>query len=319
MTYGALCVTGSHASAKPIDLAPRFAVNETVYYVTSSTIRHHVRVELADVDETILVRTESGMSITPVEVDTNGAATLSWVLHYFAIETDKALPGISEMLDYDSRKPGATASPLAPMFGAIVDKPVTVRVDASGRVVEFVGLADPVGADPLDALARSFFSREAFEQLPVLVTAGAPRPAKVRSKWSRTTAVPMPLGAGTLDMAQEFTFPRIKPRQSTAVILMKGSISKSAAGGGSTGGAPGATLTVDRGQMEGAYTWNFTTGILESAETALDLTTTLSSILGPMRLRQEMSSVTKSVRLPKRIEEPAERPSGEKSGGPQGR
>ncbi len=287
-----VCTLGAPAIAKPIDLSPKFKVGATVRYVSKSTIKHRVKVELADIDETVLVRTETGMSLTAADVGSNGHATVTWVLHYIAIETDGALPGIAERLDYDSRRSNAAASPVAPMFAAIIEQPVSVRVDSTGRVVDFQGLPKPAGAGPLDALARGFFSRGAFEQLPLFATAGAPVPAKIRTKWSKTTTVPMPLGVGSLEMVQEFAFPRIKPRQSTASIVMKGIIRKG------TGATPGTALVVDGGNVQGHYTWDFEAGRLESAETQLDLSTTLSSAFGPMVLKQEMSSTIRRVPTP---------------------
>ena len=281
-------------AAARVELAPRFRTDDETHYISRSVVNHKVQVDEAGVAESVVVRTEAAMTLTVTDVDSKGSAELVWQLRYVALSTDGAVPGIEEALDYDSRDPARTGSPLAPMFSRLIERPVTIRVDASGRVLDFQGV-DTVGlAGPLGALAQGFFSRQAFEQLPLFVTSGAPSPARARTKWSKSTRVEMPLGVGSLVMDQDFTVKRIDARRKTAAIEMKGVIAKGTGTGPGAGGVgpvnPAQALTVDDGTVAGEYHWDFAAGRLESAETQLELATTLDTPLGRMKLRQDMTS-----------------------------
>ena len=296
-------LAGPTVAARAIDLTPRFETGAEVHYVSRSLIHHYVRVESADVAEKVEVRTEAGMTFKVANVDSNGSATIEWTLRYVAITAEGAIPGIDGLLDYDSREPDRTTSPLAPLLSRLVERPVTVRVDAAGRVIDFQGVATTGGlVGPLGALARGFFSKQAFEQLPLLITSGAPTPVRVRSKWSRKTAVDMPLGVGSLVMDQQLKLKRIDARRRTAAIEMTGTLSKGPAAGPA---GLGSALAVDDGTVSGEFIWDFASGQLVSAETQLKLKTTLDTPLGRMKLEQDMScyvkrSTPKEFALPKR-------------------
>ena len=282
------------AAAANVELAPRFRTGDETHYISRSVINHEVQVDDAGVAESVVVRTEAAMTLTVTDVDSNGSADLVWQLRYLALSTDGAIPGIEEMLDYDSRDPAKAGSPLAPLFSRLIGRPATVRVDALGRVLDFQGVETAGLIGPLGALARGFFSRQAFEQLPLFVTSGAPSPARRRTTWSKATSVDMPLGAGSLVMDQNFTVKRINARRKTAVIEMKGVVTKGTGTGSGAGGAvplsPAQALTVDDGAVAGEFVWDFGAGRLESAETQLKLETALDTPLGRMKLKQGMTS-----------------------------
>ena len=291
-------LVGPTALAAPFDLAPKFKPDTEVYYITNSVIRHEVAVPDAGVSQQVTVRTESGMSLRVTAVADDGSAELQWRLCYMALKTDGEIPGISEMLDYDSRQSGSS-SPLAPVFARLLERPVTIRVDPTGRVIDFVGLTAGAGGwgrlvDPLGSLADSFFSRETFEQLPLFVTAGAPCPARVRAAWPRKTSIALPLGVGTLVMEQKFEFRRVNARQQTAELAMKGTLTKGASSGGASSLLSlGDAFVVESGTVGGQYVWDYDAGQLSSAETSLDLTSRLDSPLGRMQLRQNMTSAVR--------------------------
>ena len=272
---------------KPIDLAPKFVPGTTVRYVSEGLTQLHMRVDLLDLDETHLVRKETGMSLTTVAVDSNGATEVAWVLHYVAIQSEGAIPGIAERLDYDSRNPQATRSPLASLFASLLEKPITLRLDPAGRVQSVTGLANEPTVGLLDALARDFISPAAIAQLPMFVTVPAPRPAKVRSTWTESIPLAMPLGAGAVTLDQTFTFERMSPRRKTAQISMQGDASAGVPSGS------GGTVDVRQSVARGAFVWDFAAGNLQEAETHLELETAFNSVLGPMELTQ---SLTTSVR-----------------------
>jgi len=305
---------GSPAASRSVDLAPKLEVGAEFHYVSRSLINHEMQVDAADVADKIVVRTESGMVLTVTDVGSNGSVGIAWQLRYVAISADGPIPGIGEMLDYDSRDPGQGSSPLAPMFSRLVGSPVTVRVDAQARVIDFKGLNTAGLVGPLGALARGFFSREAFEQLPLFVTRGAPSPARLRSKWSGKTTMDMPLGVGSLVMQQDFVVKRISARNRKATIEVKGTVTKGAAKGSSgLGLVPSSlvgTLVVDNGTITGEYIWDFAAGRLFSAETQLKLETTLDTPLGRMGLKQDMSCSVKwsAPRTPRPTGKPRRRP-----------
>jgi len=281
-------------TAGGIDLRPKFERGSTVHYTSRSTIRHEVHVPEADIAVEINLRIETGMTLTVREAGSQDVAEVEWRLDYVVLLADGAIPGIDGLLDYDSRDPGRTKSPLAALFDRIVGHPVTLRVDPSGTVLEFRGLDAGTGTDIPSVLARGFFSKQAFEQLPLFVTGGAPTPAKVRATWSRATTLDMPLGVGALEMAEDFKFVRLQPLGKTALLQMTGRITKSTAQAGAAGGLlPGVAagaLTVNSGTLAGQYTWDYPLGQLVSAETTLKLETSLQTPLGRMQLVQDMTS-----------------------------
>ncbi len=295
----AVALAASAAGAKPIDLAPHFETGAVTCYLSRSVIDHRVEVELADVDEQVRVTTEAGMSLRVVDVASNGAADLEWTLHHVAIATDRPLPGLDAKLDYDSRVAGTASSPLAALFAPLLAKPMAVTVDADGKVMRF---AAPDAGDPLNPLAtlvRSMFSAPAFEQLPLFITAGAPRPAPFRSEWTSRASVELPLSVGSLELEQRFRFERISPRRRLARIRMTGKITQAAphprAGGGVAALAPQSLLTVEDGKIQGVYQWDYAGGRIASAESTIELTSTLNSVLGPMKLTQESMTALETV------------------------
>ena len=132
-------LVASPTLAGEIDLAPRFEFGAKVHYISHSVIEHDIRIEPATTADKMSVRTESGMTFEVTRVEPDGSATIEWTLRYMSISATGMIPGIGEMLDYDSRKAQTSSSPLAPMFAGLVNKPVTVRIDALGNVVDFKG------------------------------------------------------------------------------------------------------------------------------------------------------------------------------------
>ena len=130
----------SQARAAQIDLRPRFRPGAEAHYISRSIIDHEVRVHEAQIDERIKVQTESGMTLTVKEVRDDGSALVTWRIRYIALTSDAAVPGIDGALDYDSRDPGKAASPLAPLLSRLIEQPVTVRVDATGKVTDYQGI-----------------------------------------------------------------------------------------------------------------------------------------------------------------------------------
>lgn len=297
----AVLAAAPHLSAKPIDLSPKFTAGDETHYVSRSRIRHVVRVDLTGVDETTDVETESGMTLAVMAVDASGVASLEWRLRYVMLTTDGAVPGIDRLLDYDSRDPGAAASPLAPLFAGLIERPVTLRMDRVGTIIDFQGPGSAGLTGPLAGLTRSFFSRQAFEQLPLFVTAQAPIPAPFRSTWTTRTRLDMPLGVGALEMDQRFKFVRISPLRKTASIQMSGTITKASAkapgGLGSLPLLPGTALAVEDGSVAGQYTWDFEAGRLVAAESTCELKTALDTPVGRMQLEQKMTTFVTSTTL----------------------
>ncbi len=284
------------APAADYNLAPRYERGTEVHYISRSTIDHRVQADAAGINERVNVRTEAGMSFAVTEVNTNGNAELRWTLHYLALTANTAVPGIPEMLDYDSRKPDASQSPLASLFARLLERPVTLRVDPAGRVLEFRGFDSGPSSgglkgmtNPLDSLAATFFTREAFEQLPLFITAQAPTPARPGAKWDRTMTIAMPLGVGSLVMEQQFEFKRANRRSKTANIEMTGTVSKTNAPG-AMGSMLGGALNVDQGTMSGQFAWDLMAGQVSSAETQMKMQTSLNSPLGRLQLTQDMTS-----------------------------
>ncbi len=260
-----------------------------------------------DIDEKASIHTTSEMIIIVDNVNSNGQIAFTWTLNHVAITVDGKIPGIEGKIDYDSRRSKPGDSRISSLFSRIANKPIKVVVDKSGKVVGFnlPGQSTVVNPDdPLASLVRGFASPQAFEQLPMFITSGAPVPAKVRSKWSRKTSLEMPSGVGSLVTDQNFNFSRIRPRQKLAFIKFDGLITKTDAPS-STASPPslaliGADLKVNKGTIKGELLWDFVTGQLDSAESEVTLETSLSSLLGQMELTQNMVSTVKRVQEHKR-------------------
>jgi len=134
--------------SEEVDLSPRFELGATYQYVSSSRIDHEIQIDSTAAPEETRVRTKAGMAFEVTRVEPDGSATIAWTLKYLSISADGMIPGIDGMLDYDSRRPDAGMSPLAPLFARFVDNPVAVRINAKGNVVDFQqvgagGLTDP--------------------------------------------------------------------------------------------------------------------------------------------------------------------------------
>ncbi len=290
---------GRTSSAEEVDLSPRFELGATYHYVSLSRIDHEIHIDSAQAPEEIRVRTKAGMAFEVTRVEPDGSATIAWTLKYLSISADGMFPGIDGMLDYDSRKSNAGTSPLAPLFAGFIDNPVAVGVDASGNVVDFQHVSSGGLINPLGSLLQSFMSKPAFEQLPLMVTSGAPNSAKRGTTWQRTTSVEMPWGSGAIAMTQSYKVKRFDPKRGTAVLDMRGTLTKAKSTTPPAAGNPPKStknaFDVNAGSTQGTYVWNHKAGRLQSAETQLTIKTKINTLLGPANLTQEMSSTVKYV------------------------
>jgi hypothetical protein len=282
----------SSAQAAGVNLAPRFEAGTVAYYVSESIIRHDVSADLLDSDETVTLKSDTGMSLRVAAVDSNGVAEVIWTQHYVAVTGNGTIPGIPSAVDYDSRLPASATSPLGFAFTHWVGKPITLRVDRDGNVLSFGGLPDIPANDPYAQLAKSFFSRAAFEQLPFLITVGAPNPANVRDTWTRKHQIDLPMGGMGLIIRREFRLDRLRPRRRSARLSMQGSITGAALAQGRVGGMPmpaGVPLAVESGAVAGRFEWDYANGRLLTGESRLDLVTHIETRVGKMTLGQHLT------------------------------
>jgi len=289
-------VTSANAGGKEISLRPEFVVGQVTEYRSRGTITHRASTEDMPQAEPVRITTESSMQVKVARLRPEGGAEIEWTLTYVVIKTTEAVPGIPIKLDYDSREPGSEQSPLAPMFAELVGRPITVVVDASGRVLS--ARNTPAGGPPgvLGELLGGFFSPEMFEQLPLFITAGAPSHARKNSKWNRTLRIPMPLGAGSIDFNAKHKLTKINRRENTALIAIDGDIAKGSAGGSSARPAPDRTMVIHDGEFTGSAIWDTGLGQLKSAESRMNFNLTLDTLLGRMDVRQEMISTVERTK-----------------------
>jgi len=275
-----------------VSLAPKFEAGTRHHYVSRSIVRHGIAAELLETKQEVTVRTESGMAIVVASVSSNGEAELEWTTHYMKLSTDGAIPGIDAALDYDSRVPAPSTSPLAPTFASIIGKPFHIRVSRSGDILSFETPQIYAGPDAVSQLAQSFFSKEAFAQLPLFVTLGAPAKVNYRDAWQRREEIAFPLGGTNLELLESFTCARRKPRRQSVRLNMTGTISAVSAGPQAVNGLDplqGAALTVESGTVKGEYEWDYAYGRLLAAESQLDLVTALNTRVGRMQLEQHLT------------------------------
>ncbi|MCH8878387.1 MAG: hypothetical protein IID34_00715 [Planctomycetes bacterium] len=292
-TVTAVLVVGAAeagAGGQGISLRPEFVVGQVTEYLSRGTITHQASTEDMPPSEPVRITTESGMQVKVARLRPEGGAEIEWTLRYVVIKTTEAVPGIPMKLDYDSREPGSAQSPLAPMFAELVGRPITIEVDASGRVLGSRNM--PVGGPQgvLGDLLGGFFSPEMFEQLPLFITAGAPSPAKKNSKWNRALRIPLPLGAGSIDFNTIHKLSKVNRRESTALIAIEGDIAKGAVSGATAQPAPDRTVVIHDGRFTGSAEWDTALGQLKSAESRMSLNLTLDTLLGRMNVQQEMIS-----------------------------
>ncbi len=289
---------GRTSSAQQVDLSPRFELGATYHYVSSSRIENEIQIDSAQAPEKIRVRTKAGMAFKVMRVEPDGSATIAWTLKYLSISADGMIPGVDGMLDYDSRTDAGT-SLLAPLFAGFIDNPVSVRVDAKGNVVDFQHVGSGGSINPLGSLLQGLMSKQAFEQLPLMATSGAPNFAKRGTTWQRTTSVEMPWGSGAIAMTQIFKVKRFDPRRGTTVLQMRGTLTKANSNTpAATGKPPKSTrnaLKLNAGSTQGTYIWNHKAGRLQSAESQLTIKTKINTLLGPANLTQKMSSSVRYV------------------------
>ena len=299
-------VAEAGAGGKGISLRPEFVVGQVTEYRSRGTITHRASTEDMPQSEPVRITTESGIQVKIARLRPEGGAEIEWTLRYVVIKTTEALPGIPIKLDYDSREPGSAESPLATMFAELVGRPITVEVDASGRVLG--SRNTPAGGPPalLGDLLGGFFSPEMFEQLPLFITAGAPSPARMNSKWNRMLRIPLPLGAGSIDFNAKHKLSKINRRENTALIAIEGDIAKGPAGGSTAQPAPDQTMVIHDGQFTGSAEWDTALGQLKSAESRMNLNLTLDTLLGRMDVQQEMISTVERTKTsrPDRAETP---------------
>jgi len=284
------------AVGKGISLRPEFVVGQVTEYRSRGTITHQTSMADMPQAEPVRITTESSMQVKVARLRAEGGAEIEWTLRYVVIKTTEAVPGIPMKLDYDSREPDSGQSPLAPMFAALVGRPITVVVDASGRVLS--SRSTPAGGPPgvLGELLGGFFSPEMFEQLPLFITAGAPSPARKNATWNRTLRIPLPLGAGSIDFKAKHKLGKINRRENTALIEIEGDIAKGSAVSSTAQVAPDRTMVIHDGRFTGSAEWDTALGQLKSAESRMNLNLTLDTLLGRMDVQQEMISTVERTK-----------------------
>ncbi len=289
-------VAEAGAGGKGISLRPEFVVGQVTEYRSRGTITHRASTADMPQSEPVRITTESGMQVKVARLRAEGGAEIEWTLRYVVIKTTEAVLGIPIKLDYDSREPGAGQSRLAPMFAELVGRPITIEVDASGRVLKYRNA--PAGGPPgvLGDLLGGFFSSEMFEQLPLFITAGAPSPARTNAKWNRTLRVPLPLGVGSIDLDAKHKLSKINRRENVALIEIEGNIAKGSAVGSTTQPAPDRTMVIHDGRFTGSAEWDTALGQLKSAESRMNLNLTLDTLLGRMNVQQEMVSTVERTK-----------------------
>ncbi len=288
-------VADASAGGKGISLRPEFVVGQVTEYRSRGTITHRASTEDMPQSEPVRITTESVMQVKVARLRPEGGAEIEWTLRYVVIKTTEAVPGIPIKLDYDSREPGSEQSPLAPMFATLVGRPITVVVDASGRVLSSRNA--PAGSPGvLGELLGGFFSPEMFEQMPLFITAGAPSPARKNSKWNRTLRIPLPLGVGSIDFKAKHILSKINRRENAALIAIEGDIAKGSAGGSTAQPAPDRTMVIHDGRFTGSAEWDTALGQLKSAESRMNLNLTLDTLLCRMNVQKEMVSTVERTK-----------------------
>lgn len=275
-----------------VSLAPKFETGAVQHYVSRSVVRHVVTAELLETKQEVTIHTETGMSLEVSAISSNGEADVLWTTHYMVLTSDGVIGDMAAPLDFDSREPGAGTSPLAPVFMSLIAKPIHIRLDRGGEIVSFDEPQIDAASGVAGQLAKSYFSKEAFAQLPLFITQGAPAKVGVRDAWQRVQRIAFPLGGTDLELHQAFTCQRRKPRQQSARLTMTGSIGTVSAGPAAVNGLDmlqGASMDITASTLKGDYEWDYAYGRLLAAESQLDMSSVLSTRLGRMELTQNMT------------------------------
>ncbi|MCG3139066.1 MAG: hypothetical protein HJJLKODD_02944 [Phycisphaerae bacterium] len=277
-----------------IDLWPKFREGQVVRYRVHSLMTHRPGGEAVEIigSNPITLEFESGQKLAVVKVD-ESTASLEWTLEYIQLKSSGAIPGIAELLDYDSREPEGSRSPLASLFGPLVNQPVGFRCDVTGKVLDMQPVAAG-GNDLMGQLLGGFFSTSMLEQMPFFATSSAPRPAKKISKWQKMATIQMPLGVGGLQLDSTYQMKAFKKKSGLATIEINGVISQLPAPAGGNNGFGGLlpmdALQLSSSSFSGELLWDTELGFLEHAQSNLQVRYTCETALGRMDIDQELNT-----------------------------
>jgi len=296
------------AQKKGINLRPDFYMDQTSFYRSRSTINHRAEVEGLDLTNPVTIDTESGMKLRVVKLHPEGGADIEWTLRFITITSSEILPGMTTKLDYDSREPGTENSPLAPIVADLIRNPITITVDATGKVLGFHRQASSGPSGMPGDLLRGFFSESLFEQLPFFVTANAPSPARRQAHWKQDTSIRLPMGVGSFDLHSSFKIEKFKKKQQQATIAMTGTVTQGPDSSGVAMPAPANALVIHQSNYSGSMVWDTYLGQLIGAESKMFLNLTMDTVLGRMKIHQKIISSVERMLIP----QPAKAPQPEK-------
>jgi hypothetical protein len=134
-------------------------------------------------------------------------------LSYERIAQHMSMMGMNMSYDSDQAE-GQNSSPTAPMFKAMIDAPLEMKITPDGKVSDITGIDEMInamGSNPqIAAAAQQMVSPEAMEKMINSSAAYLPdKPVAVGETWTRTETVPMPMG-GALKMNMNFKLEQVR-------------------------------------------------------------------------------------------------------------
>jgi len=274
-----LTVLFAPSGARGAGLKPKLKPGVGIHYVVNLRSDQTWKIESAPGEPPREIKrvseSEVGMRLRCSEVRADGSAVLAWTLLYITMSTEG-----SAAMKYDSRDPAQADSPEAYLLEQIINQPATVTIDATGEVLEY---KDPpsLGGGPIRELMSPVFTEEAFENLGLFLTRGAPADAAVGSVWSQTQSRDLPDGRGSTLVNSDYKLDGLEDDGKTARITVDGTVAMNKPKPAEDGGAaapPG--MVIDKGTHKGVGRWDCAAGQAISGDFSGTVTGTIRGSFG---------------------------------------
>lgn len=260
VAWAALAAIGATATtAGEANLKARYITGDEHFYIRTINTTQTTTVDGAPAGPELHISTEVGMRLRVLKGNADGSAVLECTLLYI----DRAEVDGDRLATYDSRHLRSTGSPRwIVRLLELVDHPITLHLDTSGRVVKIEAWSPDVNRDHLRF--ENLLSDSALRQLPLFATAGAGMQAKPASTWKRSFTIDIPMSANTLLMEEVFTVDSVEVSSANVSWTTSYRGQDSA----TPSSRPGALMRVEvmDGSGSGRLTWDQALGVMERSQ-----------------------------------------------------
>lgn len=301
----------------PVAFAWKWAEGDVVRYRVENTSETEISTSMFPESMSTDMRQVMGLSQEVTGVTADGVATLRAV--YDSLEIDAEVPG-QGAVSWSSEAPDAPGAELAGPFAFLLDRPVVLRIDRRGEVLEVEGMAelvrsllDELAEDDEEAAAvmRPMMDELLTEESILEMTRQGllvfpEEPLAPGDSWTREMSVEVPV-IGTMTHRQTYTLERLEGDE--AVFSLDGQVEMGGDGEAlelEMLAAFAETMEIDlatrRGEISGLLRFDRARGLLVRQEmtVGLDLVLTMTPLgeaveLFPDGLTMEVATTSRSV------------------------